>query len=102
MDLLKGMGNSNLILAVDALHPNNYSESINTGAEYQLAVQGFGRLFLRGGWHGLFMDDSPYGLTLGGGVHFTLLNNIVIKVDYAFQDTEYFDNYSSYSVGIVF
>ncbi|MBN1996248.1 PorV/PorQ family protein [candidate division KSB1 bacterium] len=95
-------GTQKLTLAVDALHPNNCSESLNAGAEYQFAVQGFGRLFLRGGWHGLFMADSPYGLTLGGGVHFTLLNNIVLKVDYAFQDTEYFDNYSSYSVGIVF
>jgi hypothetical protein len=91
-----------LTLAVDALHPNNNSESLNVGAEYQLATQSLGRFFLRGGWHGLFMDDSPYGLTLGGGVHFTLLNNIIIKVDYAFQDTEYFGNYSSYSIGIVF
>lgn len=91
-----------LTFAVDALHPNNYSESINTGAEYQYAAKGFGRLFLRGGWNGLFMDKSPYGLTLGGGVHFTILNNVVIKVDYAFQDTKYFDNYSSYTIGIVF
>lgn len=91
-----------LTLAVDALHPNNNSESVNVGTEYQLSVPAFGRFFLRGGWHGLFMDDSPYGLTLGGGVHLTLLNNIIIKLDYAFQDTEYFDHYSSYSAGIVF
>ncbi|NQT24809.1 PorV/PorQ family protein [candidate division KSB1 bacterium] len=94
--------NQKLTLAIDALHPNNNSESINTGAEYQLAVRGFGRFFLRGGWHGLLMDNSPYGLTLGGGIHITLLHNIVLKVDYAFQDTEFFDQYSSYSVGIVF
>jgi len=91
-----------LTLAVDALHPNNNSESINVGAEYQLAIQQFGRIFLRGGWHGLFMDDSPYGLTLGGGFHLFLMNNIVLKIDYAFQDTEYFDNYSLYTIGIGF
>lgn len=95
-------GSQRLTFAVDALHPNNNSESINVGTEYQLSVQGFGRFFLRGGWHGLFMDDSPYGLTLGGGIHLTLLNNVIMKLDYAFQNTEFFNNYSSYSVGIVF
>lgn len=95
-------GSQKLTLAMDALHPNNNSESLNAGAEYQLTYQGYGRFFLRGGWHGLFMDESPYGLTLGFGVHITLLNNIIVKFDYAFQNTEYFDNYSSYSIGIVF
>ena len=91
-----------LTLAVDALHPNNNSESINVGAEYQLAIQESGRIFLRGGWHGLYMDDSPYGLSLGGGIHLNLLGNVVLKIDYAFQDTEYFDNYSLYTIGLGF
>ncbi len=95
-------GAQKLTVAVDALHPNNNSESLNVGAEYQLAYAGYGRFFLRGGWRGLFMDDSPYGLTLGGGLHFTLLNNVVLKLDYAFQDVVYFDHYSCYSIGIVF
>jgi hypothetical protein len=91
-----------LTVAVDALHPNNNSESVNLGAEYQIAAQNLGRLILRGGWHGLFMKDSPYGLTLGGGLRFSLLNNVVLKVDYAYQDTEYFSSYSSYSMGVEF
>ncbi len=91
-----------LVLAVDALHPNNNSESVNAGAEYQLTYFGFGRFIVRGGWHGLFMDDSPYGLTLGGGVHLTMLNNVVLKLDYAFQDVDYFDQYSCYTIGIEF
>jgi hypothetical protein len=91
-----------LTLAVDAIHPNNNSESVNVGAEYQVLAKNIGRLILRAGWHGLFMDDSPYGLTLGGGIRFALLHNTVLKVDYAFQDTEYFSNYSSYSMGIEF
>jgi hypothetical protein len=89
-------------LAVDALHPNNNSESVNTGAQYQISSPGFGTIFLRGGWHGLFMDNSPYGLTLGVGFHFNLLKNTGIKIDYAYQDTKYFEKYSSYSIGIVF
>jgi hypothetical protein len=91
-----------LTLAMDALHPNNNSEFINVGGEYQLAIQEFGRIFLRGGWHGLFMDDSPYGLSLGGGIHFNLPGYLVLKLDYAFKDTEYFDNYSLYTIGIEF
>jgi len=89
-------------LAMDALHPNNNSESVNTGAQYQINFLGFGELFLRGGWHGLFMDNSPYGFTMGAGFHFNLLNNTGIKIDYAYQDTKYFSKYSSYSIGIVF
>lgn len=91
-----------LTVAVDALHPNNNNESLNLGAEYQWSAPGFGKMILRGGWHGLFMDDSPYGLTAGAGFHFSLLNNVVLKVDYSFQNTQFFNNFSSYAVGIVF
>ena len=94
--------NQKLTLSVDALHPNNNSESVNMGAEYQLRVPGIGRFFLRGGWHGFFMENSPYGFTFGGAVHITLLNNVVTKVGYAFQNTQYFDSYSSYSLGLEF
>jgi len=39
VDVLKGAGNSNLILAVDALHPNDDIESLNLGGEYTLNNQ---------------------------------------------------------------
>lgn len=94
--------NQKLTLAIDALHPNNNCESLNLGAEYQLRAMGFGRFFLRGGYHGLFMDDSQFGLTLGGGVHLTLMGNRLLKIDYAFKDSEILGSNSVYTIGVTF
>jgi len=91
-----------ITLSVDALHPNNNSESLNVGAEYQLKFPGAGTVYLRGGWRGLFMNESNYGLTLGGGVDVALLNNVIFKVGYAYQDIGILGNYSSFTVGVVF
>lgn len=91
-----------LILAVDALHPNNNSESVNFGAEYQLRAFGAGRFYLRGGYRGLFMEDSQYGLTFGGGIHLSLMRNRVIKIDYAYRDVGFLGNSSIYTIGVTF
>jgi len=89
-----------LTIAVDALHPNNNSESLNLGAEYQYNLPGTGRLFLRGGYHGLYMDETEYGMTFGSGIHFTLLGNKVLKVDYAYKDVGILGNTSCFTLGI--
>ena len=102
MDLLKGRGNSNLVLAVDALNPNNNTESINVGGQYQYNLPGTGRFFLRGGYHGIFMDESEYGMTLGGGIHLLLSGNHVLKFDYAYSDIGVLGNTSSFTVGMSF
>ena len=91
-----------LILAVDALHPNNNSESVNVGAEYQLRSFGFGRFYFRGGYRGLFMEDSQFGVTLGVGFHLTLMGNRVIKIDYAYRDMDLLGSSSIYTVGLTF
>jgi len=75
-----------LTVAVDALHPNNNSESINIGAEYGLKIPSSGKLFLRGGYKALFMDSSEYGPTFGGGILLYLFKNTNIQLDYAFRD----------------
>jgi hypothetical protein len=94
--------NQKLTLAVDALHPNNNSESLNLGAEYQLRAFGAGRFYLRGGYRGLFMDDSQYGLAFGGGIHLTLMRNRVIKIDYAYRDIGILGDSSTYTIGVTF
>ena len=91
-----------LTLAVDALHPNNNSESLNVGAEYQLKFVGLGDFYFRGGWHGLFMNESQYGLTLGGGIDVAMLHNVLLKIGYAYQDVGVLGNFSSFTFGIVF
>ncbi len=91
-----------LTLAADALHPNNNSESINLGAQYQVNFLGFGRFYLRAGYRGLYMDKSEFGPTFGGGFHFTLMRNRLLMVDFAYKDIGVFGNTMTYSIGFSF
>ena len=94
--------NLKLTIALDALHPNNNSEYVNAGGELAIKVFGLGTAFLRGGYHGLFMDRNQYGLTLGGGVHVALMGNMTLKVDYAYQELEYLDSAHMMTLGMTF
>ncbi len=91
-----------LTLAIDALHPNNNSESVNVGAEYGYLIPGAGRFLVRAGYRGFFMDKSEFGLTLGGGVHLTLLGNKIVKLDYAYKDIGILGSSSIFTMGVVF
>jgi hypothetical protein len=93
---------SRLRLALDALHPNNNSESVNIGGEYQLTWAGVGKLFLRSGYHGLFLDSSEYGWTYGGGIHWALLHNKELMFDYAYKSVGLLGNYSMFTIGVSF
>lgn len=98
MDLLKGAGNSNLIVAVDALHPNDDVESINIGGEYV-----FNRIFsLRGGYKTLFARGSEEGFTLGAGLFTKVIGNTALKFDYAYQDFGVLENIQKFSVALRF
>lgn len=96
------IGNQRLTLAVDALHPNNNSESVNVGAQYQVAIPTTGTFYLRGGYKALLMDDSEYGLSLGGGMELRFMNNLGLKLDYAYRGVGILGKTHSYSVGILF
>ena len=96
MDILKGLGNSNLILSVDALHPNDDLEYLNAGGEYIF----YDMLSLRGGYKGLFARDSEQGISLGGGVHYTVLNSATIYFDYSYIDYGRFSAVHTFSVGL--
>lgn len=87
-----------ITLALDALHPSDNYESINVGAEY--AYNDF--LFLRGGYKSLFLSDSEESFALGFGVKQALLNNLAIKLDYAYQNFGRLSNIQKFTVGIVF
>jgi len=96
------MNNHRLTLAVDALHPNNNSESINIGGQYELRIPGTGSFFLRGGYKSLFIDESEYGLTFGGGLVLRFMNNYAFKADYAFKPIGILGNTHSYTLGVLF
>ena len=95
-------GNQQVTLSVDALHPNNNSESVNVGMQYAVLLPTLGKLFLRGGYKALFMEKSEYGLSLGGGVIMNLFGNKKIKIDYAFRNVGILGNAHSYSVSFLF
>ena len=93
-------GNQRLTLAADALHPNNNTESVNLGAEYELRIPNAGRFFLRTGYKALFMDSSEFGLTGGGGFELFLMGNRSLSIDYAFKEIGILGRTHAYTIGI--
>lgn len=91
-----------LILAVDALHPNNNTESVNIGAQYGLTVMGTGSIYLRGGYKALFMEESVYGPTFGFGAKLMMFGNKGIKAEYAYRDMGIFGKVHGIDIGILF
>lgn len=103
--------NNRLTVAVDAIHPNDNSESVNLGFEY-----GFHNwVFLRMGWQALFLPDDERGgfmsSTEGGDVYpsniglgftYSFSRVLKLKVDYAYADFGRLDNAQRFSLGIEF
>jgi len=89
-------------IAVDALHVNNNSESINLGAEFGLIAPGVGKLFLRGGYRALFMEDSEFGPTFGMGVLKQFFGNSGIQFDYAYRDIGILGYINTFGVNVLF
>ncbi|MCG3158273.1 MAG: hypothetical protein DKINENOH_04915 [bacterium] len=91
--------NVRVTVGLDALHPNDNTESINTGAEVVLNEM----LFLRGGYSTLFRSESEEGLTLGGGLHYRLWgSSTMLKIDYAYADFGLLKNVQRFSLGVSF
>ncbi|MBN1996127.1 PorV/PorQ family protein [candidate division KSB1 bacterium] len=80
-DVLKGFAGSNLILAIDALHPSDDVEYVNVGCEYSLNNM----FFLRSGYKSMFARESEEGVSFGGGVQIPLFK-YVIQIDYGYRD----------------
>ncbi len=82
--------------AIDATHPNDNIEYVNSGLEIAWREVLFGRV----GYKTLFQQDSEQGLTLGVGVHYTFNNSTTIKLDYAYADFGRLKNIQYLSLGI--
>lgn len=78
---------SRLLLLAEGLHPNDNSESMNLGAEWELE----NLLALRLGYQTLFQTDSQLGLTFGFGVKGRLGGN-AYRFDYAWAGHDYLDD----------
>ncbi len=88
-----------LTLAVDALYPNDNKESLNLGFEYAALNE---KVFLRGGYKSLFLQDSEEEFTLGAGLHQKLLGNMQIYLDYAFQSFVRLESVHKFSILLTF
>lgn len=86
--------NQSLTVAIDALHPRDYPERINFGAEYC-----FNKIvYLRAGYK--FITDEE-GLTAGIGLKHSI-GPMEIKIDYAYTDFGLFEQVHRTSMGIAF
>jgi len=93
-----------LTIAVDALHPNNNSESVNVGAQYALTVHSVGSVYLRGGYKALFMPKSQYGPSYGLGFIYRVSgpNHMAVQVDYASRDVGILGALNAYTFSLLF
>jgi len=90
--------NHSLLISADALHPNDYNESVNTGFEY-----GFkDRFFIRAGYKSLFKEESEEGLTAGAGLIYYLTDTLPMRVDYAFANFGRLTSVHRFSIEIGF
>lgn len=94
--------NSNLTIAIDAIHPNNNTESLNIGAAYEMRFPGKVTVTFRGGQKALFMDQPQFGLTGGMGVKLYFLKNQTITVDYAYKTMGILGNVHATTVSLNF
>ena len=97
MDVIKSEMNR-ITVAVDAIHPNDNTESLNFGAEYALKET----YFLRVGYRSLFRQDSEEGLTVGGGLDLALFGNLLVGVDYAYADFGRLQNAQRFTINLLF
>jgi hypothetical protein len=72
----------NLLIAADAMHPNDNSESLNLGSELNLLKY----VSLRAGYRNLFLPDLEGGLVLGAGFRADISGSYNIRFDYAYAD----------------
>ena len=68
--------------SVDAVHPNDNSEYINSGLEFAYDES----FFIRAGYRQMFMNNSEGGLTFGGGLKFGITRNLRVILNYGYAD----------------
>jgi len=84
--------------AVDAVHPNDNKEYVNSGLEFSYNDM----IFLRGGYKALFLPNSEQGLTLGVGINYSISTELGFTFNYAYGDYGRLDNIQFFDVGLIF
>jgi hypothetical protein len=96
MDVLDLLGEhrSPLLIAIDAIHPRDYTERIQVGGEYWYNDL----IAFRGGYKFNYDEES---FSLGAGFKHTI-GGTAVKLDYSYSDLGRFDAVSRFSLGIAF
>lgn len=95
MDLVDSGSKNSLLLAIDALHPRDYTERLHLGLEYAFNNM----FFFRGGYKVNYDEES---FSVGIGFQQKLMLGSSIKIDYSFSDAGVFDSVNRISFGITF
>ncbi len=86
---------TSFLISSEFLHPNNYTERVNVGAEYTLLN---GVIALRGGYQ---FNRDVQGFAGGFGLA-PELGGIVTQINYSYTDMEVFSGVNRFSLGIGF
>ncbi len=82
--------------AVDAAHPNDNTEYVNSGLELSWQEVFFGRI----GYRSAFQRDAEGGLTWGVGFHYGIVNGVQVKLDYGTADFGRLQDVQYLSLGV--
>jgi len=92
----------NLVIAVDALHPNNNNESVNIGGQYNFALPGYGDIYVCGGYKGIGDPKSIFGFTYGAGVLLSMGPSFAAKIDVGYKTIGDLGNVLMYEFSVLF
>ncbi len=84
--------------AIDATHPNDNTEYLNSGVEFAYNET----FFVRTGYKSLFMKNSEEGLTFGAGIKYRLNDNMRVVIDYGYAAYGRLKNVQFFDLGISF
>lgn len=97
MDVMN-VSDTRLTVTVDATHPNDNTEYVNSGLEMAFEETIFARI----GYKSAFLLNSEQGLTWGFGLQYNIINQVGIKVDYASADYGRLKSIQFISLGLWF
>jgi hypothetical protein len=86
--------NQSLLIAVDAIHPNDYAERMRLGAEYTFLNMFMARV-------GYVSNDDVEGMSAGFGVKYDIAG-LGLKFDYSYSSMKFFQGVNRFSFGFNF
>jgi hypothetical protein len=86
-----------ILLAVNAFHPNDNTESVSVGAEWSF----LNAFSVRGGYQNIFLQNSEVGLTLGAGLQYDF-QGFGFRFDYGWADHGRLENTQKFGLELTF